>query len=187
MTAFEFLSVALSFVLGLAVTLLLTSFLGVFRHRRTTRIDWLPLIWAVYVLAFQFQYWWALWELAALPRWTVATFGLVLGLAALLFLAGGLVLPTGVGEYPADLGSYFEDDGKWGVVALAAYGVLGTFGNVALFHSRLLTTLHYLIAAETILGLIVFFASGRRTRVIATLLFGMLVCFSIVRATTFAY
>jgi hypothetical protein len=150
-------------------------------------MDWLPLVWAAYVLAFQFQFWWALWELVALPQWTVATFGLVLAVAALLFLAGGLVLPSGSGEYPSDLGRYFDEDGKWGVAALAAYGVIGMLGNVTLFGARLFSTLHYLMAAETVLGLVVVFAKGRRTRVVATLLFGVLLYFSIVRATTFAY
>lgn len=55
MSSFEFLSVALSFVLGLAVTLLLTSFLIAFRARRKTRLRWLPLTWAFYVLIMQFD------------------------------------------------------------------------------------------------------------------------------------
>lgn len=57
MTHFEFLSVALSFVLGLAVTVLLTSLLTAFRARRMTRISWLPLTWAVYILIVQFDVW----------------------------------------------------------------------------------------------------------------------------------
>jgi hypothetical protein len=186
MTAFEFLSVAISFVLGLAVTLLLTSLLAAFRQRRQARMDWLPFLWAAYVLAFQFQFWWTLWKLVALPQWTVATFGLLLSLAALLFLAGGLVLPSGSG-YPSDLGTYFDEDGRWGVAALAGYNVLGTLGNVTLFGASLLGTLHYLMLAETVLGLLVVFAPGRRTRIVVTLLFGVLLFFSIVRATTFAY
>ncbi|NIV49407.1 MAG: hypothetical protein GWN46_22710, partial [Gammaproteobacteria bacterium] len=52
MTAFEFLSVALSFVLGLAVTLLLTSLLSAFRARHKTKLDWVPFVWAGYALAF---------------------------------------------------------------------------------------------------------------------------------------
>jgi hypothetical protein len=55
MTHFEFLSVALSFVLGLAVTVLLTSLLTAFRARRKTRMSWLPLTWAFYVLVIQFD------------------------------------------------------------------------------------------------------------------------------------
>lgn len=187
MTPFEFLSVALSFVLGLAVTLLLTSLLAAFRNRRRTKLDWIPFVWAVYVLVFQFQYWWAIWELVALPQWSVATFALVLGLAALLFVAGGLVLPSGGGDYPKDLRSYFEEDGKWGVGAMAGYGVAAIVGNVVLFEGSVLTPLHYLAAAEAVCGVVVVFARGRRARVAATVLFGVLTCFSVVRATTFVY
>ena len=70
MTAFEFLSVALSFVLGLAVTLVLTSLLAAFLARRETKLDWLPFTWAAYVLVYQFQYWWAIFELSSFPEWT---------------------------------------------------------------------------------------------------------------------
>jgi len=67
MTASEFLSVALSFVIGLAVTYLLTSLLSLIRERRTCCPDWLPLLWAFYIFGYQVQYWWASFELSSAP------------------------------------------------------------------------------------------------------------------------
>lgn len=61
MTLFEFLSIGVSLVLGLGVTLLLTSLLAAFRARRRVRLDWIPFVWAAYVLAIQGQYWWVTW------------------------------------------------------------------------------------------------------------------------------
>jgi hypothetical protein len=187
MSVFEFLSVAVSFVLGLAVTLVLSSLLAAFRNRRRTSMDWMPFVWAAYVLVYQFQYWWAMWELEALSHWTVATFGLVLAIAAVLFLAGGLVLPSGSADYPDDLRTYFDEDGKWGVGALALYGIVAILGNVTLFGSKLLSPLHYLLMGETACALAVLMGRDRRLRIAATVMFGVLTCFSVIRATTFSY
>ena len=133
MTPFEFLTVALSFVLGLAVTLLLTSLLAAFRARRQTRMSWLPLTWAGYVLVLQFDVWWEVFGLSSLEQWTVGAFVLLLLVALLLFAAGGLVLPSGMEEYPTDLEEYFRQDGRWGVGMVAVFCLVGSIANVALF------------------------------------------------------
>jgi hypothetical protein len=100
-------------------------------------MDWLPFVWAVIVLVFQFQYWWAIFELSGVPVWTVGTFGTLLLLAVILFVAGGLILPSGSADYPSDLRVYFEQDGRWGVVAMACYGGVGILGNFFLFETPL--------------------------------------------------
>ena len=187
MTAFEFLSVALSFVLGLAVTLVLTSFLSAFRARSESRMDWLPFAWAGYVLVNQFQYWWAIFELSSVSEWTVASFGMLLLLAVILFLAGGLTLPTGSGEYPRDLGEYFSTDGKWGVVALASYAVVGVVGNVILFGTPLVSPLHALQAGLFCSAIVVAVARNRRVEVAGTVLSGLFLILGLVLATTWAY
>ena len=133
MSPFEFLSVALSFVLGLAVTLLLTSLLTAFRARKVARMRWLPLVWAAYVLIMQFDLWWEVFGLSSLEKWNVGAFVLLLVLALSLFAAGGLVLPTGTEGYPSDLALYFDEDGRWGVAMVAVFLVVGNVANVALF------------------------------------------------------
>ncbi len=187
MTAFEFLSVALSFVLGLAVTLVLTSLLAAFRARGESRMDWLPFVWAGYVLVYQFQYWWAIFELSALPVWSVGTFGILLLLAVILFLAGGLILPTGSADYPSDLGVYFRRDGRWGVAALASYSLVGIGGNVLLFGSSLGDPLHVIQSGAVGAAAVVVAARSRALQVAATLAFGVILAVAVVLATPGAY
>ncbi len=187
MTAFEFLSVALSFVLGLAVTLVLTSLLAAFRARHESRLDWLPFVWAGYVLVYQFQYWWAIFELSVLPEWTPASFGILLLLAAILFLAGGLTLPTGARDYPADLSQYFRTDGRWGVAALAAYGVIGTAGNVVMFGVPILSPLSGVTAGTVGAALIVVSSEERWVQIAGTLVFGGFLIVAVALATPGSY
>lgn len=40
-------------------------------------------------------------------------FGCLLVLALILSFSGGLVLPSNIGKYPADLADYFERDGRF--------------------------------------------------------------------------
>lgn len=187
MTPFEFLSVALSFVLGLAVTLLLTSMLRVFRARKRLRLDGITFAWVIYIFVFQIQYWWAIFELSALPQWTLQMFALTLVLAIILFVAGGLILPSSFGEYPHDLREYFAEDGRWGVVALASYGVAGIVGNVLLFGGPAVSVLHGLIAAQSGCGAVVAFTKSRPLQVVATAVAGLTIIYTLILATPPAY
>jgi hypothetical protein len=142
MTIFDFATVAVSFILGLAVTYLLESIVEAFRARRRCRLDWLPFVWAACVLVQQFQFWWALYELNGMPSLSVGRFSLLLMLAALLFLAGALVLPSGESDYPEDLANYFSSDGSWGVAALALFNLSAVAINVLLFDTPLTDTVN---------------------------------------------
>jgi hypothetical protein len=169
-TPFAYLSGALSFVLGLAVTLLLTSLLAAFRARRKCRTDWIPLAWATYILVFQFDYWWEIYALATVPAWSVGSFVFLLALTILLFLAGGLVLPPVSGEYPTDLGEYFRRDGRWGVAMLGAYALAAAFGNVFLFKQELTSAANLSLLAALVILAIVIASERRGLQVAGTLL-----------------
>jgi len=61
----------------------------------------------------QFDVWWEVYGLSSMQSWTAGAFVLLLLLALLLFAAGGLILPTGLSDYPEDLDEYFQKDGRW--------------------------------------------------------------------------
>ena len=134
MTHFEFLTVALSFVLGLAVTVLLRSLVIAFRCRRKTQMNRMPFAWAGYILVMQFDVWWELYGLASMESWSIGAFILLLLLALLLFAAGALVLPNGMDDYPEDLDRYFMEDGRWGLVLIAGFSTTAIAANIALFN-----------------------------------------------------
>lgn len=94
MTPFDFISVALSLVLGLGITCLLSSAVQMFRSRHSVELDWIALAWAAVILFWQLQFWWAIYELATIVQtWTQPAFAALVAL--LLFVAGALILPSG--------------------------------------------------------------------------------------------
>jgi hypothetical protein len=131
--AFRWISVALSIVLGLGITRLLSASVVVFRMRQAVAIDWVPLAWAACIFVWQVQFWWAIIELPQLVgTWTFPEFLFLLALPMLLFLAAALVLPPA--ELPAgeSLGEFFASDGRWALVPLTAYFVVALLAD-ALF------------------------------------------------------
>lgn len=172
MTHFEFLSVALSFVLGLAVTVLLTSFLTVFRARRKARLSWLPLTWAFYLLVIQFDVWWGVFGLASLESWTAGAFVLLLLIVLFLFAAGGLILPMRLGDYPEDLYEYFQQDGRWAVAVIGLFQVAAIIANIALFDMEVLWLMNLWVALSIAMISVAVSAKRRAVQGVATILFG---------------
>ena len=68
MDSFRWIAVALSMILGLGVTRLLSAFVAVFRSRKHSKLDWIPLAWAGCIFLWQLQFWWAIIELPGLIR-----------------------------------------------------------------------------------------------------------------------
>jgi hypothetical protein len=176
MTHFEFLSVAISFVLGLAVTVLLTSLLAAFRNRQKTRMSWLPLTWAAYLLVIQFETWWEVYGLVSMESWSAGAFVLLLLLAVLLFAAGGLVLPTGLGDYPDDLGAYFQHDGRWAVAVVTAYHVTAIIANTTLFDVDVFGLMNIWNMLSIAITVVVISAKRRSIQGTATIAFGVWFC-----------
>ena len=173
MTEFEFLAIGISLVLGLGATLLLTSLLTLFVNRRQVDIDWIPLVWAFYILIIQIQYYAATWNMNSITEWTFLTFAMPLLLAGLIFLAAGLVLPIGQGSYPSDLRVYFEQDGKWAVAALSVRGIVAIIANYAIMGNFEFSGLGILIFSQSIIALLFFISKQRKYQIAFTLLFGL--------------
>ena len=172
MTAFEFFSVALSFVLGLGVTRLLLGGLHVFRARRRQKPHWIPLVWALSIFVYQLQYWWAVFELnEALPIWTHQAFLTLMLHALLLFVGGALVLPVSEAHERDDLMDYFDDDGRWALLALTAYALLSFWTNWALFSTSPLSNIGLIVFAFAVLSFAGFFVRNRRYLGIVTVVY----------------
>ncbi|MDX1495852.1 MAG: hypothetical protein R3253_17405 [Longimicrobiales bacterium] len=170
MSPFEFISVALSIVVGLGVTQLLRGAVTVFRARREHPVDALPVTWAFIVFLTIIQFWWALFELDAadlVVEWSLGAFLLLLWLAVLLYLAAALVLPG----RPTDLTAYFDDDGRWALAMLAVYGMSGLVVNALLFGSGLGDPAQIGIYVTLVLLAGVIFVKRRGVRIALTVIY----------------
>ena len=86
-------------------------------------MHWLPFAFAASIFLFHIQYWFVLYDydVELISRWTWATYAPFLALAVILFLSGGLVLPSASTRPGNSLIEDFQENGKISLLFLAAY------------------------------------------------------------------
>lgn len=186
MSSFEFISVALSIVIGLGLTQLLKSAVVVLRAWGEHGVDVLPILWAMIVFVTIVQFWWALFELDAgnlVTEWSLAGFMLLLAGTVLLYVAAALVLP-GV---PSDLRGYFDGDGRWALGMLAAYNVFGVWANVSVFGAGLFEPLQLMMYGVTGVLCVVIVTRNRQMRVALTLAYAAFLVWGLFYAAPTTY
>jgi len=157
-------------VLGLSVTRLLLGLVTVFRIRRTSPIDWVPLIWAIVFFETQLEYWWAINQLPSVkPTFTFQEFIFLVLLTLTLFLSAALLLPSRSEDEQEGLRIYFEQDGRYSLLSYSAFLALGFAANVFLLKSPVASEWAYIDIILIILPIAAFFAKSRTVYAAITL------------------
>ena len=69
MTQHEYIFIAISIILGLAIARLLHSAAGLIRAHKRVAYHWATALWGVSVMLYILQLWWVGWELRSVPDW----------------------------------------------------------------------------------------------------------------------
>ncbi len=118
MDAFEYLSVLISIVLGLAVTQLLSGVGKLVKARGRVSFFAPSAIWMATLLLAIVQSWWAMFSLRAVDDWTFVGFAVVLLHPMLLYLLVELCLPELEPTGPVDMkANYFRQSRLFFVAA----------------------------------------------------------------------
>ena len=107
MDAFNYLSVLLSIILGLAITQILKGVRGMVLSRARVVTYWPSLVFAAFLFLIDVQVWWAFFEMRHVQAWTFPLFALVLTQTTALYLLAALVLPDFFGEQTIDLRKHY--------------------------------------------------------------------------------
>jgi hypothetical protein len=134
--AFEYLSVLISIVLGLALTQLLTSAARLIQSRSRVKAYWPALLWAGSLLVILVQSWWAMFEFRDHAPWTLPEFALVLAHPTLLFFMAVLLLPDSEREGVIDLKTNYYAQAPWFFGASVAV-VLVSLARPLVFDGRM--------------------------------------------------
>jgi hypothetical protein len=187
MDTFRWISVVISMILGLGVARLLTGALVVFRARGNAVLDWVPLIWAAAIFIQQVAFWWSLEEAAVrLPTWTLGAFLMLVLLVLALFLAASLALPGSDMAAGDSLRLYFDKDGRWALVALAAFNLVVILANWVIWGAGPLSEAVRINVALTVVPLAGFLGS-RRVQALAALAYMAIVIWGVVDLSPAAY
>lgn len=172
MSSFPIIATILSMVLGLSVTRLLLGLVTVFRIRRTSPVDWVPLVWAFVLFETQLEYWWAINQLPVLkPTFTFPEFIFLVLITLMLFLSAALLLPSRSEDEQDGLRLYFERDGRYGLLSYSSFLLLGFAVNVIFMQSPIASGWAYIDVIMMILPVIAFFAMSRKVYATITLVY----------------
>ncbi len=111
MDSFEYLSVFLSILLGLAVTHLVVGTVSIIQERAITKVYWVHLLWVANGLAYITQAWWFfnIWD--GLESWSMSIFYLLFSYTLLLTAFVSLLFP--IRGSVTDYRTYFYQNFRW--------------------------------------------------------------------------
>jgi hypothetical protein len=121
---FEYLSVLVSIIIGLALTQLLSGAARLIQLRRRTAMHGPTLCWMLVLFLIDIQVWWVAFERRDTVEWHYFSFLLYLLIPVLLFLLSYLVLPDLGDEDQADLAANFDDNRGWFFSLLGAIALV---------------------------------------------------------------
>lgn len=137
MTQHEYIFIAISVVLGLAMARLLhTAALLVRAHSRVTH-HWATTLWGACIFIYILQLWWVGWELRLVDDWSIIDFfALVIG-AIFVYGAAELALPTEdydvTDDTELDFLAHSRSLGRVSAMSMLGYFAVGPYVNLTMF------------------------------------------------------
>jgi len=126
MSAFDYLSVLYSVILGLALTQILQGFRALMLARSRVKIFWPALIWAALVILIVAGAWWGMFAMRTFGEWTFAMYAAVVIQITLIYLVAGLAVPDVPPEGAVDMRRMYFDHKGW-FFGLFAVTIAATF------------------------------------------------------------
>lgn len=123
MGPYEYLTIFVAVILGLAVVNLLGGVSSILDTRFGQRLDWIHAVWTLNVLATTLLVWWFNFNLTAVEEWTLPHFLTLIAYVLVLYLMSGLLYPVR-GEEVVDFRSHFEANRPLFFAMAAAFQVV---------------------------------------------------------------
>ena len=120
MSAFEYLSVLVSIIVGLALAHLLSSSARLMQMRHKMRLHATSLCWMAFLFLANIQIWWVGFDRRHDTEWNFFPFLLYLAIPTTAFLLSYLIVPDLDDAEGADMQRNFEDNRSWFFALLAA-------------------------------------------------------------------
>ena len=131
MTQHEYIFVAVSIILGLAITRLLHSVAMLIRAHREVTFHWSTALWGICILAYSLQLWWIGWGLRSVAVWTFLDF-LVLVIGSIcIYGAAEMAFPVPDDE-KIDFLDHSRRLGRLSALSMLLYFAVGPYVNLSM-------------------------------------------------------
>ncbi len=131
MTQHEYVFVAVSIILGLAITRLLHTVAMLIRAHVQVTFHWATAVWALAVMAYILQLWWVGWGLRDLAQWEFSDFLVLIIGSICIYGAAEMALPV-PGEGDLDFLRHSQRLGRLSALSMLIYFSIGPYVNLAM-------------------------------------------------------
>jgi hypothetical protein len=109
-SAFEYITVLISIILGLGITQILTGIADLIHQSKRVKIYWPHALWVIVVLILHVQDWWTTFDLRSFESWSLPLFLFIMVYPVVLFVLARLLFPFGLQEGVIDLKEFYYEN-----------------------------------------------------------------------------
>lgn len=137
MTQHEYIFIAVSIILGLAITRLLHTAAMITRAHSRVTFHWSSAIWAGSIMLYILQLWWVGWELRAIEQWTFLDFIVLVFGSSCIYGAAEMAL-TVPEEASVDMLKESQQLGRLSALSMLLYFLVGPYVNIVMYDNAIL-------------------------------------------------
>jgi zinc transporter ZupT len=155
-TQHEYIYVAVSIILGLAITRLLHNVAMLIRAHRRVRFHWSTALWAVSVLAYALQLWWVGWGLHEKTEWTFVNFLMLVTGSICIYGAAEMAMPGTEDDRSLDFLEHSQRLGRLSALSMLVYFLIGPYFNLVMADAPVLPSLLASTMGVSLMSLVIF-------------------------------
>jgi len=155
MTQHEYVFVAISIILGLALTRLLHTVGMLIRAHADVTFHWSSAVWAVCVMTYSLQLWWVGWGLSELQQWSFSDYAVLTAGSIFVYGAAEMALPVPEGRRELDFLAHSQGLGRLSALSMLLYFAVGPYVNITLFGNDILASIVLPVIGMALMGLII--------------------------------
>jgi len=154
MSQHEYVFVAISIILGLAITRLLHNVGMLIRAHQRVQFHWSTAAWSLCVMCYSLQLWWVGWELHTVTEWSFRDYFVLTASSIFVYGAAEMALPVPEGVAELDFLRHSEGLGRLSALSMLLYFAVGPYVNISLFGNPVLPSLVLPTICILLMGLI---------------------------------
>ena len=159
MTQHEYIFIAVSIILGLAITRLLSAIAGLIRAHKRVSFHWATALWSACIMLFILQLWWVGWELRSFSDWNIFDFFVLVIGAIFVYGAAELALPTEdydiTDDSELDFIAHSTSLGRGSALSMLGYFCVGPYVNIMLFSNPPLASVSFPMLGAALMLLVI--------------------------------
>ena len=140
MTQHEYIFIAVSIILGLAITRMLRTIASLIRAKDRVIFHWASGIWAFSIMLYILQLWWVGWGLRIIDDWTFLDFIILVFGSSCLYGAAEMALTTPA-KQPLDMLQESQTVGRLSALSMLLYFFVGPYVNIVMYERAVLPAL----------------------------------------------